>query len=149
MKRSNYIIRFHDFFRNRISLLKSQVIKLQRILPPEQYVQHELTKLLARLFFAIEETIPENPNCSHYFLRGTLSKFRRFKKGLQRYRLIFCFSNHPQIILYLYINDKDHLRKEGGKNDPYREFENLLNSGVFSHDPSDQKMQKWITHEPL
>ena len=149
MKRNNYIIRFHDFFRERISILKSKVIKLKKVLPREQYVQNDLVKLLARLFYAIEEAIPENPNCPDYLLKGKLSKFRRFKKGLQRHRLIFCFSNNPQVILYLYVTDADHLRKDGDKNDPYREFERLLNSGLFSHNPTDQKMRKWINQEPL
>lgn len=134
----------HDFYSERIGKLQARVNKLHSLLSEEDYKQHESTKLLARIYHATQSTIPDNPNNPDYFLKGNLSKFRRFKRGIKRYRLIFCFTNNPAIILYLYINDNDHLRKEGDKNDPYKEFEALLSADVFSHDPLDPKMKKWI-----
>lgn len=79
-------------------------------------------------------------------MHGVLKKYRRYKQGLKRYRLFFIFSNNPTLIAYLYINDEKHLRKDGDKNDPYKEFSKLCNKGVFSDDPKDPKIQKWL-HE--
>ena len=111
----------------------------------EDFKKHESTKLLARITKAYVEIIPQNPNHPDYYLRGMLSKFRRYKRGLQRYRLLFCFSQQIPIIIYLYINDKDHLRKDGGINDPYKEFSDLIKRGIFSSDPHDPIMQQWIS----
>jgi len=58
--------------------------------------------------------------------------------------IIFCFSSHPKIIIYLYLNDEKHLRKEGAKTDPYEKFKKLLRKGRFSHNPNDTKTQEWI-----
>ena len=57
---------------------------------------------------------------------------------------MFCFSNEPRLIVYLYINDEKHLRKAGDKNDPYEEFKKLVKRQHFSHDPRDPNLQKWI-----
>lgn len=142
---SNYILKYHDFYRNRLQKLRSTVLKLKAKLPTAQFLQHESTKLLARLYNATDNFIPQDPHCSDYYLKGALSKFGRFKRGLQRYRLIFCFADKPlPIIVYLYVNDKDHLRKDGDKNDPYEEFEGLVQAGLFSHNPHDPKMKKWL-----
>ncbi|MCH8218598.1 MAG: type II toxin-antitoxin system YhaV family toxin, partial [Planctomycetes bacterium] len=84
------------------------------------------------------------PNKREYQLKATLKKFRRYKRGLKRYRLFFCFSSRPPIILYLYLNDEKHLRQAGSKKDPYEPFKGLVSRGIFSHDPSDEKIQAWI-----
>lgn len=147
MIRNNYLLKFRRFYLDRIIQLKRRVHGLYDILQKEEFLQNENVKLLARLQRAILDTIPENPNRIDYMLKGPLSKFRRFKQGLQRYRLIFCFAKNAPIIVYLYINDDEHLRKDGDKNDPYEEFNNLLNKGFFSHDPDDPKMEKWISNE--
>lgn len=144
MMRNNYLLKYHVFFIERVKQLIDEVEKLSITLPREKYLVHESTKLLARITRAHIETIPANPNLPDYYLKGVLAKFRRYKRGLQRYRLLFCFANTPPIIVYLYCNDKDHLRKDGSKTDPYNEFVTLVNRGIFSHDPQDPNMQKWI-----
>lgn len=141
---SSYYLKWHDFFDGKISLLKNQVRELKEKLSKEDYIQHEIVKLAARVRKATLEVIPQDPNRRDYLLSGELKKFRRYKQGLQRYRIIFCFSNKPKIIIYLYLNDVFHLRKQGDKGDPYKEFSKLLKRGMFSHDPNDKKIQKWI-----
>ena len=37
--------------------------------------------------------------------------------------LIFTFSSKPKLILYLYLNDKNTLRKQSSKTDPWHEVE--------------------------
>ena len=144
--RTDYLLRCHDFYYRRILALKEQVRRLKAKLTPEDFGQHEMVKFAARVRRADHEVIPQDPNKKEYRLQGALRRYRRYKQGLKRYRLFFSFSNRPPIILYLYLNDEKHLRKAGSKNDPYEQFSRLVARGTFSHDPSDEKIQKWIRH---
>ena len=125
-------------------MLKEQVRVLRSKLELDEFKQHETVKLTARIRRADQEIIPENPDRPEYRLKGVLKKYRRYKQGLQRYRLFFCFSSQPPIILYLYLNDEKHLRKAGGKRDPYEGFKKLVVKRYFSHNPDDPRIQKWI-----
>jgi toxin YhaV len=146
---SNYLLRYHVFYYQRITQLKDRVKALRNKLSPEEFKQHEIVKLAFRIRKADREIIPQNPHLPEYLLGGELKKYRRYKQGLRRYRLIFCFSNHPKLILYLYLNDEKHLRKADAKTDPYEEFKKLARRGNFSHNPSDPKIQKWIKQHHL
>lgn len=141
---SSYLLKYHEFYYLRIQELKEQVKELHQKLSPEEFKQHEIVKLAFRIRQADQEIIPQNPDRPEYRLSGDLRKYRRYKQGLQRYRLFFCFSNHPKIILYLYLNDEKHLRKAGSKTDPYEEFKKYVRKGHFSHQPDDPKIQQWI-----
>ena len=141
---SNYLLRYHVFYYQRITELKEQVKGLYNKLSNEEFKQHEIVKLAYRIRKADQEIIPQDPDRPEYRLSGKLRKYRRYKQGLQRYRLFFCFSNQPRIILYLYLNDEKHLRKEGDKNDPYEVFKKFIKQGLISHDPENQEIQKWI-----
>ncbi len=141
---SDYLLRYHEFYHERIGRLKEQVRDLHQKLSEEEFKRHEIVKLAYRVRQADTEIIPRDPDRQEYRLAGELKKYRRYKQGLQRYRLFFCFSRHPKMILYLYLNDEKHLRKDGSKTDPYQEFKRLSKRGYFSHDPQDPKIQKWI-----
>jgi toxin YhaV len=143
---SKYLLRYHHFYAQRVSKLKEQVKELKKRLDPEQFKEHEIVKLAFRIRGASQETIPQDPNRPEYQLRDELRKYRRYKRGLQRYRIIFCFSSQPPIIVYLYVNDEKRLRKDGDRNDPYEEFKKQTYQGYFSHNPSDPKLQKWINN---
>lgn len=143
--KSNYLLRYHDVYFQWITKLKEQVKELRNKLSDEDFQQHEIVKLAYRIRKADQEIVPQDPDRPEYRLRGDLKKYRRYKQGLQRYRLLFCFSNKPKIILYLYLNDEKHLRKDGDKKDPYEEFKKFVGKGYFSHNPEeDPKIQKWI-----
>lgn len=144
MMKSNYLLRYHEFYYQRVTKLKEQVKGLKNRLSDEEFKQHEIVKLAYRIRNADQEIIPQDPDRPEYRLKGELKKYRRYKQGLQRYRIMFCFSTQPKIIVYLYLNDEKHLRKDGDKHDPYNEFKKFLRKGMFSHNPSDQKIQKWI-----
>lgn len=134
----------HHYYYQRIQTLKDQVKALKAKLSPDEFRQHEIVKFAVRVRQADQTIIPQDPNKPEYHLKGDLRKYRRYKQGLKRYRLFFCFSSTPPIILYLYLNDEKHLPKQGDKNDPYNTFARLAKKGTFSHDPSDEKLQKWI-----
>ena len=145
---SSYLLKYHEFYYQRIVKLKQQVKELRGKLTNEEYKQHGIVKLAYRIRKADQEIIPQNPDRPEYRLGGELRQYRRYKQGLRRYRLFFCFSRAPKIILYLYLNDERHLRKAGSKKDPYEEFKKLVAGGHFSPDPDDPKIQKWIRNYP-
>lgn len=145
MTRMNkYLLRSHILFAQRVADLKEQVKKLRKKLPDKEYAEHPLIKFAFRIRKASEKIIPENPDHPEYRLQGNLRKYRRYKQGLKRYRLFFCFSSQPRIILYLYLNDEKSLRKEGDKSDPYQKFTKFVNRGRVSHDPEDPRIQEWV-----
>ncbi|OGS04282.1 MAG: hypothetical protein A3G41_04105 [Elusimicrobia bacterium RIFCSPLOWO2_12_FULL_59_9] len=139
----NYLLKYHELYFQRIEQLKSRVRELKARLEPEEFKRHEAVKLAVRIRNA-EIAIAQDPNRPEYLLSDELRKFRRYKRGLGRYRIIFCFSNHPPIIIFLYLNTEDSLRKEGSRRDPYEQFKYLLRRGRVSHDPADPKIQKWL-----
>ena len=141
---SNYLLRYHVFYYQRIAKLKEQVKELYNKLSSEEFKQHEIVNLAYRIRKADQEIIPQDPDRPEYRLGGELKKYRRYKQGLQRYRLFFCFSNQPKIILYLYLNDERHLRKASDNNDPYEDVKKLVAKVYFSHNPNDPKIQKWV-----
>lgn len=126
--------------------LKARVQDLKARLSPEDFRQHETVKLALRIRQA-ELEVAQDPDRRDYLLKAELRKFRRYKRGLGRYRLIFCFSNKPPIIVFLYLNTEESLRKDGGKNDPYEQFKALLRRDQVSHDPSDPRHRKWLGPE--
>ena len=142
---NKYVLKAHDYYFHRIKELTAQIQELHKILERDQFLRHPIVKLARRIREADRNIIPQDPDRPEYHLTGELRKYRRYKQGLQRYRLFFCFSNQPGIILYLYLNDEKHLRKEGDKNDPYEVFKKFIKRGIFSNDPEDQKMKKWIS----
>lgn len=143
MRKTEYLLKYHDLYYQRIEQLKARVKKLKAELPPEEFRRHETVKLAVRIRDA-EREIAEDPNRPEYLLREELRKFRRYKRGLGRYWIIFCFSSKPPIVLFLYLNTEESLRKEGGRRDPYEEFKAMLRRGLVSHDPQDAKVQRWI-----
>ena len=143
--KSKYLLRFHKFYCDRVSSLKEHVRDLKQRLPQEEFRSHPDVKFAKRLRDASLEIIPEDPNLPEYRLKADLKKYRRHKKGLQRYRLFFCFSSTPPIIVYLYLNDKSTLRKEGAKTDPYAVFSKLAKRKKVSSYPSDPVLQHWIS----
>jgi toxin YhaV len=59
------------------------------------------------------------------------SNWRRVKKGMpDRDRLFFRFASSPvQLIVYVWFNDEDTLRKAGSKTDVYEAFKRMLMRG--------------------
>ena len=146
MGKIKFLLKYHELYHQRIQQLKARVRELKERLEPSEFRRHETVKLAVRIRDA-EDEIAEDPDRRDYLLRDELRKFRRYKKGLGRYRIIFCFSNHPPIILFLYLNTEDSLRKEGGRRDPYEEFKSLLRRGRVSHDPTDPRIQNWLSSQ--
>ena len=100
------------------------------------YKTHPKTKLLASVYRAITQLVPANPDAPDFRLGKTLgsdnTNWRRVKKGMpDRYRLFFRFASSPvKVIVYVWFNDEDTLRKAGSKADVYEAFKRMLARGV-------------------
>lgn len=106
---------------------------------PLAYKTHPQTKLLASIYKAMSQTVPANPDAPAFRLGKTLgtatagnTHWRRVKKGLpNRYRLFFRFASSPvKVIVYVWFNDEDTLRKAGAKTDVYETFRRMLAKGT-------------------
>ena len=103
---------------------------------PTGYKSHPKTRLLALVYRAITQLVPANPDAPDFRLGKTLglehTHWRRVKKGMpDRFRLFFRFASHPtQVIVYVWFNDEDTLRKAGSKTDVYESFKRMLARGV-------------------
>ena len=102
---------------------------------PRGYKRHPRTRLLASVYKAITERVPAGPDHPDFRLGRTLGRdygnWRRVKKGLpERYRLFFRFASKPvKLIVYVWFNDEDTLRKAGSKTDVYETFRRMLARG--------------------
>lgn len=102
---------------------------------PRGYKAHPRTRLLASVYKAITERVPARPDHPDFRLGKTLGRnygnWRRVKKGLpERYRLFFRFASKPvKLIVYVWFNDEDTLRKAGSKTDVYETFRRMLERG--------------------
>jgi len=114
--------------------LEAQVAALARR-NPAAYKSHPKTRLLASVYKAISQAVPVNPDHPDFRLGKTLgseyANWRRVKKGMpDRYRLFFRFASRPvKIIVYVWFNDEDTLRKAGSKTDVYETFRRMLARG--------------------
>ena len=126
---------YFRIFQAALDELEATVTQLARE-KPKTYKTHPKTKLLASVYKAITDTVPSNPDAPEFRLGKTLgaqnTHWRRVKKGLpERYRLFFRFASSPtKVIVYVWFNDEDSLRKAGSKTDVYETFQGMLARGV-------------------
>ena len=137
-------------FKAALDELEATVTELARK-DPEGYKTHPKTKLLASVYRAVTEVVPANPDAPEFRLGKTLgagnTNWRRVKAGMpDRYRLFFRFASSPvKIVVYVWFNDEDTLRKAGSKTDVYETFKRMLARGVV---PSDINALLADTAEP-
>ena len=107
---------------------------------PEGCKTHTTTKLLASVYRAITQLVPANPDAPDFRLGKTLGSdnthWRRVKKGKpDRYRLFFRFASNPvKVIVYVWFNDENTLRKAESKTDVYEAFKRMLARAVVPND---------------
>lgn len=125
---------YFKLFKEALDELEQTVTQLARQ-QPAAYKSHPKTRLLASVYKCITQLVPANPNHSDFRLGKTLgseyANWRRVKKGMpDRYRLFFRFASSPvQLIVYVWFNDEDTLRKAGSKTDVYEAFKRMLMRG--------------------
>ena len=81
----------------------------------------------------MREVIPRDPNSPEFWQGNTLGSDNRHwfrAKFHERYRLFFRFSTQQKVIIYVWVNDEQSLRKAGARTDPYAVFKGMLESGA-------------------
>jgi len=138
MVANGWQIFYFKVFKSALDELEAAVTQLAQR-DPAGYKAHPKTKLLASIYQAITRQVPANPDAPEFRLGKTLSTaampnthWRRVKKGLpNRYRLFFRFASSPiKVIVYVWFNDEDTLRKAGAKTDVYETFKRMLSKGT-------------------
>ena len=125
---------YFKLFKAALDELEQAVTKLAQQ-HPNEYKSHPKTRLLASVYKCITQLVPANPDDPDFRLGKTLGKeyanWRRVKKGMpDRYRLFFRFASSPvKLIVYIWFNDEDTLRKAGSKTDVYETFKRMLMRG--------------------
>lgn len=125
---------YFKLFKAALDELEQTVTRLAKQNPTE-YKSHPKTRLLASVYKAIAQTVPAHPEHPDFRLGKTLgaehTNWRRVKKGMpDRYRLFFRFASKPvKLIVYVWFNDEDTLRKAGSKTDVYEVFKRMLSRG--------------------
>lgn len=125
---------YFKLFKAALDELELVVAKLAQQ-DPTGYKAHPKTRLLASVYKAITQIVPADPDSSDFRLGKTLgleyTNWRRVKKGMpDRYRLFFRFASSPvRLIVYVWFNDEDTLRKAGAKTDVYEAFKRMLARG--------------------
>jgi len=125
---------YFKLFKEALDELEQTVTQLAQQ-QPTTYKSHPKTRLLASVYKCITQLVPTNPDHPDFRLGKTLgseyANWRRVKKGMpDRYRLFFRFTSSPvQLIVYVWFNDEDTLRKAGSKTDVYEVFKRMLMRG--------------------
>lgn len=126
---------YYRSFKAALDELEAVVTKLATD-DPAAYKTHPKTKLLASVYRAITQLVPADPDAPAFRLGKTLgaenTHWRRVKTGMpDRYRLFFRFASSPvKVIVYVWFNDEDSLRKAGSKTDVYEAFKRMLARGT-------------------
>ncbi len=134
MTQSGWQFFYFRAFKAALDELEADVTRLAK-LDPTGYKAHPKTRLLASVYKVITQQVPANPDHPDFRLGKTLggeyANWRRVKKGLpDRYRLFFRFASSPvKLIVYVWFNDEDTLRKAGAKTDVYAVFRRMLERG--------------------
>jgi toxin YhaV len=134
MLANGWSLYYHRVFKAALDELEAVVTKLAAA-DPAGYRAHPKTKLLASVYNAITKLVPANPDAPDFRLGKTLvaqnTHWRRVKKGMpDRYRLFFRFASNPvKVIVYVWFDDEDTLRKAGAKTDVYETFKRMLARG--------------------
>jgi len=125
---------YFSLFKAALDELEQTVSKLAQQ-DPAGYKAHPKTRLLASVYRVITQLVPADPDHADFRLGKTLgpeyTNWRRVKKGMpDRYRLFFRFASSPvRLIVYVWFNDEDTLRKVGAKTDVYETFKRMLARG--------------------
>lgn len=90
-------------------------------------------KLLAALRELMLELVPRDPLDPMFRQGNTLGSAHRHwfraKFGGNRFRLFFRADTRARVVVYVWVNDRDTLRKAGAASDPYAVFARMLTQG--------------------
>lgn len=109
-----------------------EAVERKRETDPEGYRTSELARFFQALRRVVFQDIPRDPADERFQQGNTLGKGHRHwrrAKFLQRFRLFFRYHGKARIIVLVWLNDENSLRKAGSKTDPCRMFREMLERG--------------------
>lgn len=139
MTANGWRLYYYRVFKEALDELEATVTRLAAQ-DPKGYKSHPKTRLLASVYRAVMELVPADPGAADFRLGKTLgpsnTSWRRVKRGMpDRYRMFFRFASSPvKVIVYVWLNDEDTLRKAGSRTDVYETFRRMLERGVVPSD---------------
>lgn len=89
-------------------------------------------KLLRSIERITNQVVPSDPSSKAFRQGLTLgSENKHWRRAVfhQQYRLFFRYDSRMKVIIYVWMNDEDTLRAYESKNDAYRVFQKMLDSG--------------------
>lgn len=128
---NGWLLLADPLFEDSLASLENEVTRLAEA-NPSSYKTSKAAKRLAAISRLIVEVIPSNPAAAEFRLGKTLpTEFKHWRRAkfLQQYRLFFRYDSSAKIIIYSWINDQSTLRAYESKNDAYRTFVKMLESG--------------------
>jgi toxin YhaV len=115
-------------FRSTWTALRNEVDRLSKV-DPQGYRAHPTTIFLRDVRDIVLTEVPADPSHERYQQGNTLGKkYRHWRRAKfrSRFRLFFRYSSSQKIIIYVWLNNENSLRKEGGKTDVYTVFRAML-----------------------
>lgn len=137
----------HPLFLTQVEALV-QKVELLRQKDSAGYVKKNASKRLAAITRLAFDIIPQNPARSEYRQGHTLGSDHKHwfrAKFFQQYRLFFRYHAKTRVIVLAWVNDEATLRAYDSRDDAYRVFRKMLESG---HPPDawDEMLAEARTH---
>jgi len=117
-------IRFHAAFELVLDELVSVVAK-EKERDPDNYKKSPQTRLLAKIYKAIRDEIPAEPQHASYYqgdCEGYGYREWMRSKPTDKYRLFFKYLKEDNVIIYAWLNSEITLSKFTSHMDAYRAF---------------------------
>lgn len=117
-------IRFHAAFEQVLDELIAVVAK-EKEREPENYRKSPSAKLLARVYKAIKDEIPADPQHASFYQGETEGRnYRQWRraKPAENYRLFFKWEKENSLIIYAWLNSEVSLAKYRSHMEAYRAF---------------------------
>jgi toxin YhaV len=108
------------------------VVEERRRQDPDGYRSASVTKLLLAVSKLVLSEIPRDPADDRFRQGLTLgSEYRHWRRAkfLQRFRLFYRYHSTARLIVFVWLNDENTLRKHGAQTDPYHVFREMLERG--------------------
>ena len=122
----------HPLFEAQLQKLEAEVEKKGQ--------QSFAGKLLRSIEKITNEVVPNDPSSKAFRQGLTLGpEYKHWRRVVfhQQYRLFFRYDSRMKVIIYVWLNDEDTLRAHESKNDAYRVFQKMLDSGYPPRDFED------------
>lgn len=121
----------HPLFLTQVEAL-IQKVGLLRQKNPTGYTKKNASKRLAAVSRLAFDIIPQDPTRPEYRQGRTLGSNHKHwfrAKFFQQYRLFFRYHAKTRVIVFAWVNDEDTLRAYESRDDAYRVFRKMLDSG--------------------